>query len=543
MSDQIFISYRRDDAAYVTGHINDLLRKEFGDDAVFTDVDNIALGVDFRAVLDEIISQCQVLLAVIGSEWLTIRNQEGELRLQDPGDFVRIEIESALQRNIPVIPLLVAGAKMPAPEELPESLQALAFRNGIPIRPAPDFSVDMARLIRNLRRHMQVPSEAPKGSAPASSSDRPSRDSEAPKFSVLVDDEDRARHQAELGIGKSRAKRWGLGLVAVVAAAAGAAWYYADRIPWIAGPEAPPEPIATIHTEAVTGTEAGAARVADTPDTGTMADAGTLDAVVPTDGTGTAMDAADGAAAIDTAAEATTDAAPGTPADAADIVGEVAATSADAAVDGTAALNAAAGPADEAALEPATQSANEPAAGSANASASPPASDAAAGSAAAGDAASTEMVEGEVVLSPVSQRKAEISELIGEGIRLAAIGDHDGAIRIFDEAIEIDTELAFGYRQRAASYRSLGQYEAAIKDYDEAIRLNPDDVIAYYNRAVSYFALEDYSAAIADLGAVIEFDPEHIDAYLKRADAYEAMGNVEAAQQDRALVEEFQSAE
>ena len=63
MPDQIFISYRRDDAAYVTGHINDLLRKEFGSESVFTDVDNIALGVDFRMVLDQSVSQCQVLLA------------------------------------------------------------------------------------------------------------------------------------------------------------------------------------------------------------------------------------------------------------------------------------------------------------------------------------------------------------------------------------------------------------------------------------------------------------------------------------------------
>ena len=70
MTDQIFISYRRDDAAYVTGHINDLLREEFGDESVFTDVDNIALGVDFRAVLEQTVSQCQVLLAVIGAEWL-----------------------------------------------------------------------------------------------------------------------------------------------------------------------------------------------------------------------------------------------------------------------------------------------------------------------------------------------------------------------------------------------------------------------------------------------------------------------------------------
>jgi tetratricopeptide (TPR) repeat protein len=154
MSDQIFISYRRDDAAYVTGHINDRLRKEFGDDSIFTDVDRIALGVDFRTTLDLMVSQCQILLAVIGHDWLTVKNKDGQVRLQDPTDFFRIEIESALARDIPVIPLLVAGTKMPSKDELPESLEELAFRNGTQIRPDPDFHTDIDRLIKSLKGHL-----------------------------------------------------------------------------------------------------------------------------------------------------------------------------------------------------------------------------------------------------------------------------------------------------------------------------------------------------------------------------------------------------
>ena len=154
MSDQIFISYRRDDAAYVTGHINDRLRKEFGDDSIFTDVDRIALGVDFRTTLDLMVSQCQILLAVIGHDWLTVKNKDGQIRLQDPTDFVRIEIESALARDIPVIPLLVAGTKMPSKDELPDSLEELAFRNGTQIRPDPDFHTDIDRLIKSLKGHL-----------------------------------------------------------------------------------------------------------------------------------------------------------------------------------------------------------------------------------------------------------------------------------------------------------------------------------------------------------------------------------------------------
>ena len=90
MPGQIFISYRRNDAAYVTGHINDRLCKEFGPESIFTDVDNIALGVDFRSVLDEKVGQCQILLAVIGDHWLKAKNQEGKLRLHDPTFYVGI---------------------------------------------------------------------------------------------------------------------------------------------------------------------------------------------------------------------------------------------------------------------------------------------------------------------------------------------------------------------------------------------------------------------------------------------------------------------
>ena len=113
--DHIFISYRREDAADVTGRINDRLRQHFGDEAVFTDVDKIPIGEDFRVHLDEKVSQCIVFLAVIGKNWLTAAGHKGRSGLHDPTDYVRIELESALRRNIPVIPLLVSqsGLMMP----------------------------------------------------------------------------------------------------------------------------------------------------------------------------------------------------------------------------------------------------------------------------------------------------------------------------------------------------------------------------------------------------------------------------------------------
>jgi serine/threonine protein kinase len=146
---KIFISYRRDDSAHVTGFVYERLVAHFGKQAVCMDIDTIPLGINFKAYLDSVIARCEVVLVVIGRQWLHVTNQWGMRRLDDPMDFVRIEIESALLRNIPVIPLLV-GSTMPALNELPETLAELAYRNGMKVRPAPDFERDLDRLVRSL---------------------------------------------------------------------------------------------------------------------------------------------------------------------------------------------------------------------------------------------------------------------------------------------------------------------------------------------------------------------------------------------------------
>ncbi|HSL45639.1 MAG TPA: toll/interleukin-1 receptor domain-containing protein [Anaerolineales bacterium] len=147
----IFISYRRSDSADITGRIYDRLVDEFGRDPIFKDVDSIPLGVDFKEYLDQKVSECRVLLAVIGDRWVDARDAAGRKRLDDPEDFVRIEIESALRRDIPVIPLLVRGVQMPSEVDLPAGLQELVYRNGIPVRPDPDFHRDMDRLVAALK--------------------------------------------------------------------------------------------------------------------------------------------------------------------------------------------------------------------------------------------------------------------------------------------------------------------------------------------------------------------------------------------------------
>jgi len=107
MAAKVFLCYRRDDSAGYAGRVQDRLEREFGRDLLFMDVDAIPLGVNFSKILREEVAKCGVLLAVIGPKWLDARDKNGNRRLEDPSDFVRIEIAAALQRDIPVIPTRV----------------------------------------------------------------------------------------------------------------------------------------------------------------------------------------------------------------------------------------------------------------------------------------------------------------------------------------------------------------------------------------------------------------------------------------------------
>lgn len=152
---RVFISYRRGDSADITGRIYDRLVQHFGKDCIFKDVDSIPLGIDFRQHLQSAVGQCSVLLAIIGKGWLEAETESGGRRLDDARDYLKIEIETALKREIPVIPVLVQGASVPPEHDLPPSLQGLAFRNALAVRTDPDFHVDMDRLIRGIEAHLK----------------------------------------------------------------------------------------------------------------------------------------------------------------------------------------------------------------------------------------------------------------------------------------------------------------------------------------------------------------------------------------------------
>lgn len=157
----VFISYRREETAgEARALFNDLVAR-VGKDLVFMDVNNIALGRDFREVLRENLASCDLMLVLIGKGWVDAKDQSGRRRLDDPGDFIRLEIGAALKRNIPVTPVLLQGAHMPASERLPEDIKELSFRNGFELshnRWESDVQEMIKRLALGKRPEVAAPS-------------------------------------------------------------------------------------------------------------------------------------------------------------------------------------------------------------------------------------------------------------------------------------------------------------------------------------------------------------------------------------------------
>ncbi len=146
------------------------LVQQFGPNSVFFDIDNIPLGVDFRRHIDTAIARCDILLALVGNSWLNCQHEDGTRRLDDPADFLRLEIEAALRRNIPVIPILTDDATMPAERDLPESLRPFAFRNASELRSGSDLRIHLERLLSGLEAHFQKTLVQKKPDPPAAKS-------------------------------------------------------------------------------------------------------------------------------------------------------------------------------------------------------------------------------------------------------------------------------------------------------------------------------------------------------------------------------------
>jgi hypothetical protein len=143
----LFISYRRQDSQETVGRIYDHLRRVFEDKHIFRDVDRQEAGEDYRVAIGRALARADMLIAVIGTGWLTASDRDGRRRLDDPQDMVRLELEAAFERHLRVIPVLIEGATMPNAADLPPSLQPLSYRTALPVRPDPDFERDVQRLV------------------------------------------------------------------------------------------------------------------------------------------------------------------------------------------------------------------------------------------------------------------------------------------------------------------------------------------------------------------------------------------------------------
>lgn len=152
---RITISYRRDDSLDITGRIFDRLAEHFGREAVFRDIDNIPPGADFRRHIHRVLDESDIVLAIVGPRWIG----DEYPRLASPGDPVRIEIETALRKDKPLIPVLVSRAVMPHPDALPDSIHDFAYRNALQVDSGQDFEVHVGRLIRAMERILPIDEE------------------------------------------------------------------------------------------------------------------------------------------------------------------------------------------------------------------------------------------------------------------------------------------------------------------------------------------------------------------------------------------------
>jgi hypothetical protein len=155
MAGKIFINYRREDSIAIAGRLRDRLAETFGPDNLFMDVDNIPVGINFEEYLKSQVAACDVVLSVIGPNWLNAKDETDHRRLDKPDDFVAIELAAALARDILVIPVLVDGTRMPKASELPVSLRPLALRNAIQVRNT-NFGNDAAQLITKMREALAL---------------------------------------------------------------------------------------------------------------------------------------------------------------------------------------------------------------------------------------------------------------------------------------------------------------------------------------------------------------------------------------------------
>lgn len=157
----IFISYRRLDAAWVAGRIHDFLKIHFDAGRIFRDVEQLRLGVKFPKAIEAALNNCKVMLVIVGDKWLTTAYEDGRRRLDNPTDWVRIEIKTALERGILIVPIVVEGAQMPSAQALPDDIQSLVEFQGILDLSDKFFIPHMFNLLDTLKDIVELAGDKP----------------------------------------------------------------------------------------------------------------------------------------------------------------------------------------------------------------------------------------------------------------------------------------------------------------------------------------------------------------------------------------------
>ncbi len=146
----IFLSYRRSEAIGLPGRVFDRLSVDFSGHSIFFDIDSIPLGANFKDYIDSQVRSCDVVIVLMGENWLGAKGDS--LRIEDPSDYVRLEVEAALANDLLVIPVFIGSASMPALHLLPPSIRSLAYLNGLTLDPGRDFHSHMSRLTKAIKK-------------------------------------------------------------------------------------------------------------------------------------------------------------------------------------------------------------------------------------------------------------------------------------------------------------------------------------------------------------------------------------------------------
>jgi tetratricopeptide (TPR) repeat protein len=479
MADKIFINYRRDDSIGMAGRLHDRLAQTFGRDRLFMDVDHIPVGADFVAHLNSQVAACEVVLVVIGRNWLRAKDKAGQRRLHQPDDFVAIEIAAALARDIRVIPVLVDGARMPKESELPDSLKPLARRQAVDVRHS-HFGHDAEALVKRMRE-------------------------------ALGEEVPVAREREALGDEKAGPGRWrvraaiGAAAVAVLLLIGWGGYAFVQRT------------YTTIEKtvqqrEAVKAEQERQARAAAEAEDKRKAEETERQRLAKVEQERQARAAAE--------AEEKRRAEEAERQRLAKVEQERQARAAEAEAKRRAEQ------AEQQRLAKAEERQRLVAEAEEKRRAEETERQRLAAVRAEEDRRAKAAAEAE------ANRKTEAERQRNEGVAAGRAGDYDRAIANFNEAIRLNQNDAGAYYGRGFAYSNKGDDDRAIADYNETIRLNPRPV-AFYSRGFSYARKGDNDRAIADYNEVIRLDPKNAGAFCNRGiskrEIYDASSNADIA--------------